>query len=51
MTAPTGIYTRAYPLSLHDGLTIWEAAGSKLAKAEELGIKVINEDEFIALLN
>lgn len=28
-----------------------EAAGSKLVKAEELGIKVINEDEFIALLN
>lgn len=27
-----------------------EAAGSKLTKANELGIKIINEDELIALL-
>ena len=28
-----------------------EAAGSKLAKAEELGIKVLDENDFNALLN
>ena len=27
-----------------------EEAGSKLAKAEQLGIKIINENEFIALI-
>lgn len=34
-----------------DLLIAGEAAGSKLAKAQELGIKVVSEDEFIAMLD
>jgi DNA ligase (NAD+) len=33
-----------------DLLVAGEDAGSKLAKAKELGVKTVNEDEFIALL-
>ena len=33
-----------------DLLIAGEAAGSKLTKARELGIRVINEEEFMAML-
>ena len=33
-----------------DFLVAGESAGSKLAKAETLGVKVLTEDEFLAML-
>ena len=33
-----------------DFVLVGESPGSKLAKAEELGIKILNEDEFVALI-
>ena len=34
-----------------DFLVAGEKAGSKLAKAQSLGVKVLTEDEFLAMLN
>jgi DNA ligase (NAD+) len=33
-----------------DFVLVGDSPGSKLAKAEELGIKILNEDEFVALI-
>jgi DNA ligase (NAD+) len=34
-----------------DFVLVGDSPGSKLAKAEELGVKILNEDEFIKLIS